>query len=315
MSAIRSHILRDDVAEITVLSMGGAVQNWVVGGRSVVLGYQDAEAYRSNPMSMGIIVGRVANRISNAAFEMNGTRYDLATKDPAFQLHGGPGGIGWQNWDMTPEGDRSVLLTLQSPDGDQGFPGAVDFEVRMTLEGGALTWEMRATPDQKTPINLAQHLYFNLGTSPTIRDHRFCFDAPKYTPNTPALIPTGEILPVQGTRYDFRSPQTLTDQDPAEKGYDLNLVLGKVDGPKADVTAPDGMRLQLWTNRPGLQFYTSNTLETAATPLLGQVHERFGGFCIEAQDFPNALNTPGFGSILYTPDAPYKQVTTIKITS
>ncbi|MFZ7091166.1 aldose epimerase family protein [Primorskyibacter sp. 2E233] len=310
---IQTHTLRDGNTEITILSIGCALQDWRVGGRRVVLGYEDIEDYRVNPSSMGLVVGRVANRTANSQFEMDGEIWKLPSKNGRHHLHGGPGGIGWQNWQMEPQGDRAVTLRLHSPHLDQGYPGAVNFEVKLTLDGPALTWDMTGTPDRKTPINLAQHVYFNLAGQGTIRDHSFRLAASHYTPTDAELIPTGEILPVEDTRYDLRQPRVLKEVDPNREGYDLNFSLDVGDGPKVEVSEPSGMKLTLWTNRKGMQLYTSNMLKSFGTPHPEVAHGPFAGFCIEAQDFPNTLNTPAFGEIFCTPEVPYRQRTTIRI--
>lgn len=311
---ITSHVLRDGDTQISVLSMGCAVQDWQVVGRRVVLGYDDPEAYRANPKSMGIVVGRVANRTANGRFTLKGQDWHLPIVAGAqHHLHGGPQGLGKRNWVMTPLGDRSVRLTLHSPHLDQGYPGAVDFEVCLSLDGATLTWDMTARPDRETPVNLAQHLYFNLAGAGTVRAHRLRLNAARYTPTAPDLVPTGALVPVDGTRFDFRTSRRLDQADPESQGYDLNFALDGGAAPAAEVMSPDGMRLRLWTDRPGLQVYTANFLVPHANPWPEVDHTAFGGLCLEAQDFPNALNTPGFGSIIVSPDRPYRQVTRIEI--
>ncbi len=313
-TAINSHVLRDGDVRVTVLSLGCAVQDWVVGDRHVVLGYANPEDYCRNPVAMGVICGRVVNRIRDARFTLDGRVWELPANAAPHHIHGGPNGLGLRNWHLEPVGDRAVRLTLHSPHLDQGYPGAVDFEVHLSLDDHALTWRMTAWPDRLTPINLAQHLYFNLGATPDIRDHGLFIDADRFTPNGPDLLPTGAIEPVDGTRFDFRHTRSLRDADPDGDGYDLNFLLGNAPGPKAGVQAPDGTTLALWTDRPGLQLYTSNTLRPAFPPLPGQDHKRFAGLCLEAQDLPNAVNQDGFASILCGPDKPYSQTTTIRIT-
>lgn len=310
---ISSHVLRDGHTQVTVLSLGCAVQDWQVAGRRVVLGYDDPEAYRENPGSMGLVVGRVANRTAQGRFTLDGETWQLDVGDGPHHLHGGPMGLGKRNWRMEPEGPRAVRLSLQSPHLDQGYPGAVDFEVRMSLEGATLTWDMTAVPDRVTPVNLAQHLYFNLMGSGTVRDHALRLAASAYTPTGPDLIPTGELPSVDGTRFDYRRLRHIDEADPDGEGYDLNFALDETDGPAAELVAPDGMRLRLWTDQPGLQVYTCGFLKPYAMPWPGVEHGNFSGICLEAQAFPNALNTPGFGSILVSPDKPYRQVTRIEI--
>lgn len=309
MDRIEQHILRDGDTAITVLSMGCAVMDWQVAGRHVVLGYRDPELYRQNPASMGVVCGRVINRIDHARFTLDGVQHVLPANNGAHHLHGGPQGFGRRNWRMETDGPRAVRLSLRSEAGDQGYPGAVDAVVEMRLEGGRLSYDMRAVPDRETPINLGQHIYFNLSGQGTIDDHHLRIAAGHYTPNRPDQIPEGHVAPVDGTPFDFRQPVRLGDR----VGWDGNVVLDKGAAPAAEVTVPDGLRLRLWTDRPGLQVYTSNALKADLPAGPGAAHGRFAGLCLEAQDLPNAVNVPTFGSILYTPDRPYRQVTSIEI--
>ena len=309
MDQIVSHCLQDGETEVKVLSMGCAVMDWIIRGRHVVLGYLDPEHYRQNPASMGAICGRVANRIAQARFDLNGTEYRLPANAAPHHLHGGPHGLARRNWDMSPDGTRAVEFRLVSEDGDQGYPGRVAFRVIMRLEGGRLTWDMHAVPDRMTPINLAQHLYFNLNGVGTVADHVLSVQADRYTPNGPDQVPLGRIEPVNGTDFDFRTPVRLGDGD----GWDGNLALNNPPGQAAEVVAPDGMRLGLWTDQPGLQVYTSNSLRPDLPSGPGAEHGSFAGLCLEAQGFPNAVNVPDFPSILCSPDAPYRQVTSIEI--
>lgn len=311
---IQSHTLSDADTRITVLSMGCAVQDWQVVGTPVVLGYGKAEDYRSNPVAMGALCGRVVNRIRDARFVLNGVEWHLPANAPPHHIHGGPQGLGLRNWRMERDGDRAVRLSLHSPHLDQGYPGAVDFQVTLTLKGRRLTYDILGVPDRETPINLAQHVYFNLTGAGTVRDHSLRIAAAHHTPNGPDLMPVGQIAPVAGTRYDFRQPQILDTADPDYSGWDANLVLDPGTGPQAEVRAPNGMRLRLWTDQRGVQLYTSNTLGPHGTPGSGAPHAPFAGLCLEAQDLPGALDFPDFGSILCTPEQPYLQVTSIEIT-
>ena len=309
MDKIDTHVLRDADTEVTILSMGCAVMDWRVRDIPVVLGYATADHYRQNPASMGVICGRVVNRIAQARFALDGVTYHLPANAAPHHLHGGPAGLSRRTWQMSPDGDRAVELRLVSEDGDQGYPGTVDFRVVMRLDGGRLTWDMTGMPNRVTPINLAQHLYFNLMGHGTVANHSLRVTADRYTPNGPDLVPLGRIDPVAGTSFDFRKPVRLGNGD----GWDGNLVLTKGAEPVAEVMAPNGVGLRLWTDRPGLQVYTSNTLAHVLPEGPGAQHRRFAGLCLEAQDFPNAVNEPAFGSILCSPDAPYRQVTAIEI--
>jgi aldose 1-epimerase len=306
---ISQHLLRDGETEITVLSMGCAIMDWRVRDRSVVLGYAAPEHYRQNPASMGVVCGRVINRIADARFALNGVEYALPANDGPHHLHGGPQGLGRRNWDMERIDDHAVRLTLVSEDGDQGYPGRVRFVVHLSLNAGCLTWEMEALPDRVTPINLGQHLYFNLMGAGTVKDHVLTITADRYTPTRADLVPEGRIAPVDGTAFDFRKGVRLGDG----AGWDGNVVLNPEADIAAELTAPDGVRLRLWTDRPGVQVYTANKLAQSLPEGRGAAHRPWAGICLEAQGLPNAVNEPSFGSILCSPDAPYRQVTSIEI--
>ncbi|WP_435310972.1 aldose epimerase family protein [Primorskyibacter sedentarius] len=309
---IRRHVLEGDDTQVAVLSVGCAVQDWRVahdGGETpVVLGYADPADYRAGANAMGLVVGRVANRTDRGRFTLGGETWHLPANNPPHHLHGGPGGLGRCNWVMEPDGSRAVRLTYHSPHLDQGYPGAVDFEVTITLEGRRLIYDMRAVPDRETPINLAQHSYYNLMGRGPVNAHELRIAAQEYTPTGPDLLPLGHLAPVEGTEYDFRDARPIGDAD-----LDGNLALEGGEAPAAEVTAPNGLRLRLWTDQPGLQLYNGVSLAPHGTPLAGQDHQRYGGVCLEAQGFPNAVNTPAFPSILYSPDTPYTQRTQIEI--
>lgn len=311
-SEIKSHVLRSPGVEVTVLSVGCAVQSWVVDGLPVVLGYAEPQAYLDNPTSMGIVVGRVANRISRAQITVDGQGYDLNRNHGAHCIHGGAGGIGWCNWDMAPLSDTAVRLSLMSPHLDQGFPGEMRLEVTLHLEGRALVYEMQARADRRTPVNLAQHQYFNLMGAGDIRDHDLQVQASRYTPTGPDYFPTGQIVPVDGTDYDFRRPRSIQVADPKARGHDASLVLDSGPGPQAMVRAPNGLDLRLTTNRPCLQLYTGGGLSPQADPGPGAAHVAYGGLCLEAQDWPDA-QARGFPETWCGPGQDYAQRTAIEI--
>lgn len=309
---IQTAVLSSDQARITVLSLGCVVQSWEVAGQPMVLGYANPADYIENPVAMGMVIGRVANRISHGRLTVAGVQHDLPLNGGAHHIHGGPGGFGWRNWQMERLGDDAVRLTLHSPDGDQGYPGAVDARVTLTLTGARLRYEIEAEVDRPCPLNLAQHNYFNLMSTGDIRDHRLWVRAQRYTPNQTDLVPMGHVAPVDGTAYDFRTARMLAEADPNREGADANLVLDPGDGPCAEVTAPNGRRLRLWTDQPGLQLYTSGTLFAHGAPLPGPRHAPFAALCLEAQGYPDAW-THGFPATLYGPGNPYRQVTDIEI--
>ena len=280
----------------------------------VVLGFPEPSDYQSNPCFMGAIVGRVANRVSGAGFTLDGRYHALSVNEPPNHLHGGANGLSTQNWRMSPDGARAVRLTHRSRHGDQGYPGQVDLAVTITLSGDRLRYDMRAESDRPTPVNLAQHSYYNLLGSGHVMDHSVQIAADSFTIADAAMLPTGAVASLDGKSFDFRVPRTVAQADPARNGLDMNLILSQnraapdaPDAPDARVTAANGLCLELRTDRPCLQLYSSGSLSTL------QGHGRFAGLCLEPQDYPGSPNIPGFPSIIVTPDRPYRQITEIRI--
>jgi aldose 1-epimerase len=307
--AVEQVVLESPEAAVAILSLGAVVRDWRIDGPAgslpMVLGFPTVEAYERHARSHGAICGRVANRIKDARFSLDGKEYLLAANEGPNQLHGGPEGLGGRVWAMEVDGP-AVELRLTSPDGDQGFPGAVDFSVRYWLEGRKLVCEMRGHPDRPTPINLANHNYYNLGGSGTVKDHVLRVDAEEYTPTDDDLIPLGEIRPVEGTHLDFREPREIGDTR-----LDQNLVLR----PGRDVAQPaawaecprTGVRLELWTAEPGLQLFDAPEMVIGTPGHDGQAYGAYAGLCLEAQHHPDSLHHPDWPSIVRTPEEPYFQ--------
>ena len=303
---IHKAVLRDGDVEVSVLSLGAVTQSWLVpldGDRvPVILSYPRPEDYRHNPYYLGAIVGRVANRIGQAQFPLGGARVALCANDGPHHLHGGPFGLHRQNWQMTPDGDRMVTLRHRSPDGAGGYPGAVAFCIQISLSGYTLRYDMTAMPDRPTPISLAQHSYYHLGT-PDIRQLEVEVSADQITLLDEEQIPTGLLSPVAGTVLDLRTPRR------AAHAFDQNYVL-RADAPfAARVAAPNGLQLLMCSDQPGLQLYTGHHL----TGVHGAGHKPFSGLCLEAQGFPDSVNQPAFASIMATPDKPYRQLLEVTI--
>ncbi len=298
--------------EVDIIGWGGVVRDWrvpVTGGmRSVVLGFDGFDAYPTHSPHFGSLAGRVANRIGGGSFELDGKTYTTpANFAGRHTLHGGPEGLGRVVWDAAVDTARNgVLFTHLSPDGHMGFPGNVRFSALYTLEGNKLKLELGASTDRRTPINLVQHQYFNLGTGPDVLDHRYQVNASAYTAVDEDLIPTGAILPVKGTQWDLRAGRTMRDAAGEPVAYDGNVALDQgrdFEVPVATVSGPDGaLTLKLWTDRPGLQVYNSVWTDVKAE---GKAFGRFSGFCLEDQDFPDAVHNPHFPSTIYGPDRDY----------
>ena len=221
--AVEQVVLESADAAVSILSYGAIVRDWRIdaprGSLPMVLGFPRLEDYVHHARSHGVIAGRVANRVADATFTLDGTRYDLIANEGPHQLHGGPDGTGNRVWEMEVDG-AAVELHLASADGDQGWPGAIDFAVRFRLDGAKLVCEMRGVPDRPTPINLANHSYYNLAGEGQVRDHRLWVAAAEYTPTGADLIPTGAIATVEGTEFDFREAREIGDTE-----LDVNLVL------------------------------------------------------------------------------------------
>lgn len=287
----------------------------------VVLGFDSLEPYlNGNAPYFGCIVGRVANRIKDGKFTVNGTEYFLPINKPPNSLHGGHKGFDkviWEVVDQKQGENPSITFKYHSRDGDEGYPGDVSVAATYTLTSStSLRLDMVAVPENKpTPISLAQHTYWNLGghNSGNILDHSAQIWAAHITPVDQNTIPTGEIMPVKGTAFDFTTEKKIGSSisEVPGLGYDHNYVLGSGDeklGLKhaAKLKDPSSSRvLNLWTDAPGMQFYTANYVNG----VIGKgeaVYGKHAGVCMETQGFPNAINQPNFPSVVVQPGEKYK---------
>lgn len=309
----------DSGVEVDIISWGVLVRDWrvpVAGGkRSVVLGFEQFDSYPKASPYFGSLAGRVANRIRNATFSLDGKTYTVARTIGEHALHGGPAGIGRLVWDGEADSaSNAVRFTHSSPDGAMGFPGNVTFTATYTLTGNRLRLDIAAKADRRTPINVVQHQYFNLGTTGDVLDHTYKINASAYTELAGPLIPTGAILPVEGTIWDFREGRTMRDAAGKPIDYDGNVVLPtdrKFEDPVAIVTGPDkALTLKLYTDQPGLQVYNSVTTDASAE---GKHFGHHCGFCLEDQGLPDSVNHPHFPSIIYGPDRDYSHRVDIEI--
>jgi aldose 1-epimerase len=320
--AVEEATLESGEAAVSIIGWGASVRDWRVdfAGRSlpVVLGFRSLDDYVGHARSHGAVVGRVANRTALGRFELDGRVWQLDLNEGRHHLHGGSRGLGRQVWDLEIDAAaNAVRLERTSPDGEMGYPGTVRFVVTYRLEGPRLTVEMEGWPDRATPINLAQHNYYNLAGGADVRDHVLRIAAQRYTPVDDEGITTGEIARVAGTRYDFREPASFEQTDPERKGVDINLVLDddrEQDAPAAEVRCDWTSRvLRLWTDEPGLQLFNAGRQEIAVPGHDGQRYGRFSGLCLEPQHFPDSLNKPDWPSIIRSPDSPYFQRLVVEI--
>ena len=299
---------------VDIIGYGVAVRDWrvpVAGGeRSVVLGFDQFDAYPAHSPHFGSLAGRVANRVKGASFDLGGKHYQLAANVGTLQLHGGEEGLGRQVWDgQVDEANNAVRFTHFSPDGAMGYPGSVNFAATYTLRGNKLRLELSATTDQATPISLVQHQYFNLGTGADVLDHTIQVNSSAYTELGEDLAPTGAILPSRGTIYDLRTPRTLRDAAGKGVDYDIGMALDtgrSIADPIATVVSPSkDLTLKLWSDRPGVQVYNGVWTDIPVPGLGGRTYGKNSGFCLEDQNYPDALHNPHFPNVIHTPDRPY----------
>lgn len=292
----------------------------------VVLGFDSLTPYMDgSSLYFGCIVGRVANRIKNGGFTLSGQHYSLPINNGPNTLHGGKIGFDKVVWKVEERKDGenpSVKFSYHSHDGEQGFPGDLDVSATYTLSGNLeLRLDMEAVPRNKpTPVSLAQHTYWNLAghNSGDILDHSVQIWGSHVTPVDENLIPTGELLPIKGTPFDFTNEKIVGSTiSEVPGGYDHNYVLDcgeSMDGLKhaIKVEDPSSSRvLDLWTNAPGMQFYTGNFLD-GVVGKGGAVYGKHAGLCLETQGFPNAVNQANFPSIIVSPGEVYRHTMVYK---
>jgi aldose 1-epimerase len=297
--------------------------------RDVMWGYETITATMADGSNSGPVVGRYGNRIAGGKFTLDGTEYTLNLNDGANQLHGGPKGWGMQIWNggevfTDAAGNRAVTMTLVSPDGDENYPGTVTLEVTYTLTAkNELVIDYRATTDAPTVLNPTSHGYFNLhGTAnKDILSHVMTINADGFTPTDAGLIPTGEIRSVEGTPLDFRTATPIGARIDSDyeaivfgKGYDHNWVLNKsAEGEvslAAEVYEPStGIVMKVYTDQPGIQFYSGNFMDGTDKGKYGEVHNFRTGIALETQHFPDSPNHPEFPSTELRPGEVYTQHT------
>ncbi len=311
--------------EVNVISYGGIITDILTPDKNgdmanIVLGMDNIKAYEDGNPYYGAIIGRYGNRIANGKFTLNGVDYQLAQNDGDNHLHGGKNGFDRKNWKMEPftsENSAGVKLSLVSPDGDQGYPGELDMEVTYVLtNNNTLDMRFSATTDKATIVNMTQHSYFNLAGKGSILDHVLEIPAKSITPVNSGLIPTGELMPVEGTAFDFTNAKTIGkdindkhQQMLYGKGFDHNYVLKAEVNDElivaANVTEPNsGRTLSVLTDEPAVQFYSGNFMD-GSTSRNGKPFEYRTGFCLEPQHFPDSPNQRAFPSTTLLPGEQY----------
>jgi aldose 1-epimerase len=294
----------------------------------IILGFDTIDPYLAGVPYFGATVGRYANRIAGGRFAIDGKTYQLPTNDGPNSLHGGVKGFDKRVWTAEqlkiPQGE-ALRLTYVSADGEEGYPGQLTAHVTYRLgEDDTLSIAFEATATAPTPVNLANHAYFNLSGDPSrpILDHVLAIDADRFTPVNATLIPTGELRAVAGTPFDFRTPHVIGSRIAAKDeqldrghGYDHNWVLNK---PRAGAMTraavlsdlASGREIELRTTQPGLQFYSGNFLDGKPAGG-GTVFKHRTGLCLETQHFPDSPNKPAFPTTILRPGQTYSESTVL----
>lgn len=311
--------------EVTVTNYGGRIVSVMVPDKEgnmqdVVLGYDSIADYMAVNNDFGATIGRYANRIANGKVTIEGVEYDLPTNNFGHTLHGGPNGFQKQIFKGMQPDSQSVVLTYLSVDGEENFPGNLNVKVTMTLtDDNAIDIAYEAETDKETVVNLTNHSYFNLSGDPsqTILDHMLTIHADEYTPVDRTFMTTGAIEKVEGTPMDFRTAMAIgekIDQYDFKQlkngdGYDHNWVLntkGDVSMVAASVWSPvTGIRLDVYTNEPGIQIYSGNFLDGTATGKKGITYQKRAAVCLETQKYPDTPNKPDWPSAYLKPGEKY----------
>ncbi len=316
---VNAIIIKNEHIEAEILSYGATLRSLKVKDRNgdfvdVCLGYDTLEEYVSNNGYFGATVGRVANRIGDARFTLDGKEYILAQNNGKNSLHGGKIGFNKAIWHYS--GDEScVTLFHTSPDGEEGFPGNMEVSVTYSLKGNSLEISYKATSDKKTPVSLTNHSYFNLGghSSGTVYTHTLKVNADTYTEVDKGLIPTGRLLSVEGTALDLRQDTLLekpllAKELEATSGIDHNFALNTSEA--ATMYCPEtGICMDTVTTLEGIQIYTAGGLGER-NGKNGAVYSKHNAVCLETQHFPDAINKPCFKSCVLSPNEVWEHTTT-----
>jgi len=319
--------------EVRIMTYGATIISLRTPDRSgrlqnIVLGFDTLAPYLAGVPYFGATVGRYANRIANGQFVLDGKRYQLPRNDGPNSLHGGTRGFDKRIWTAQPlpsAAGPALRLTYVSAAGEEGYPGTLTVRVTYRLrDDDALAIDYEATTTAATPVNLANHAYFNLTGDPQrpILDHVLKIAAARFTPVDATLIPTGELRAVAGTAFDFRSPHSIgariaapDEQLRLGHGYDHNWVLDKSGSPGPELAAvlwdpSSGRELEVRTTQPGLQFYSGNFLDGKPAGA-GTVFAYRTGLCLETQHFPDSPNHPAFPTTILRPGATYSEQTVL----
>ena len=311
--------------EVCITNFGGRIVSIMVPDKNgemkdVVLGFDSIADYINVPSDFGAAIGRYANRINQGKLVLDGDTIQLPQNNYGHCLHGGPTGWQYQVYAGQPVNDSTLQLTMQSPDGDNNFPGNVTAHVTYTLKGdNSIDIKYDATTDKKTVINMTNHSYFNLSGNPqnTITDNILYVNADSITPVDSTFMTTGEMLALEGNSMNFKNAKSINEgidmtneQVKFGMGIDHNYVLntkGNMEEVAARVVCPStGITLEVYTDEPGIQVYTGNFLDGTVTGKKGIVYQQRVGLCLESQHYPDSPNKPQWPSVILEPGQTYQ---------
>ena len=319
------YILRNkNNMEVCITNFGGRIVSVMVPDkdgqmRDVVLGFDSIQDYISKPSDFGASIGRYANRINQGKFTLDGVEYQLPRNNYGHCLHGGPQGFQYRVYDAVQLNPQELQLTYVAKDGEEGFPGNITCKVLMKLtDDNAIDIQYEAETDKPTIVNMTNHSYFNLdGDAGSNAEHLLTIDADYYTPVDSTFMTTGEILKVEGTPMDFRTPmpvgERINDFDFVQlkngNGYDHNWVLnakGDINRRAASLKSQKtGIVLDVYTNEPGVQVYAGNFLDGSLTGKKGITYNQRASVCLETQKYPDTPNKPEWPSAVLRPGEKY----------
>ena len=305
-SAVTAWRIEQGDMSAVILDYGAAIQSLTVPGKNgpvdVVLGYDTAMEYEQNGGFLGATIGRVGNRIGGACFALGGKVWQVAKNDGENHLHGGIKGFDKQFWTAQALGENALRFSRLSPDGEENYPGDLTVSVTFTLSGGALSIQYDADTDADTIVNLTNHSYFNLNGGGSALQHTLRLSAEKFTENDAGCLPTGKLLSVEGTPFDFRTAKPIGQDIGAEDvqlhnggGYDHNFVLTGARDSAELFSADTGITMVMRTTMPGVQVYSANHLSPRKGKG-GAAYDYRHAICLETQLFPNAMACYGFPS-------------------
>lgn len=320
--------------EVCVTNFGGRIVSVMVPDknknmRDVVLGFDSIKNYIENPSDYGASIGRYANRINHGKFTLDNVEYQLPQNNFGHCLHGGYKGFQYVVYDVVEVSKNKIELSYLSEDMEEGFPGNLTCSVTMELtDDNSINIKYEAETDKPTIVNMTNHSYFNLDGKPEKdnSDYLLMVNADNYTPVDSTFMTTGEILPVNGTPFDFRTPTRLGDQLSKESeqlknghGIDHNWVLnnkGDISKPCASLESPEsGIKLEIFTDEPGIQVYTGNFLDGTQYGKKGIKYDFRASVCLETQKYPDTPNKPEWPSCVLRPGEKYTSNTIFKFTT